>query len=115
MRTVLIVLAVTAVMMSGLAGCERESSLPKPKIDAKWSPPPRYDNYQQRCPVCGNQIDREQYVDVGTEEGKKRLFFDSEECIEKFKEDPDKYLEKYKSFRQQTEEKRGPSPFGGQQ
>lgn len=114
-RIALILLAVIVATMGGTVGCERESSAPKPKIKATWSPTARYDPYQQTCPVCGKGIKQGQYVDVETKEGKKRLFFDSEECIEKFNESPEKYLNKYKAFRQRAEEARGESPFGEQQ
>lgn len=115
MRVAFIVFGVAGLLLGATLGCDGNSSASKPKIKAGWSPTPRYDQYQTTCPVCGNGIKEEHYVDVETGEGSKRLYFDSEECVEKFKEDREKYLEKYKDFQEQTEEARPASPFGNQQ
>ena len=48
---------------------------------------------QTVCPVMGNKINKDVYVD---HEG-HRVYFCCEPCIEKFKADPDKYLKSMKS------------------
>ena len=49
----------------------------------------KYNPNQNRCPVCGEQpIKGEFYAD--TEQG--RVYFDKQECADKFKDDPQKYL-----------------------
>ncbi len=48
---------------------------------------------QTLCPVMGNEINKDVYVD---HEG-HRVYFCCEPCIEKFKADPDKYLKSMKS------------------
>ena len=47
-------------------------------------------NKQTTCPVLGGEIDKKFYVDhMG-----KRIYFCCEMCIDKFKEDPEKYMKK---------------------
>ena len=45
---------------------------------------------QSHCPIMGNPVDKEVYVDY---EG-KRIYFCCPPCIEKFKEDPEGYIKK---------------------
>jgi len=115
MKNALIVLAVILLTAFSVVSCDRDPSAGKPEIKGTWSPAAKYDPYQEACPVCGKGIDREHYVDVNTEDGDKQLFFCGEECIEKFSKDQEKYLSKYKDYKQRLQENRPSSPFGGQQ
>ena len=44
--------------------------------------------YQKHCPVCGNPISAE----VHTESTEERVYFDSEQCMQKWSENPDQYM-----------------------
>ena len=46
--------------------------------------------HQTTCPVMGGEIDKNVYVDY---QG-KRVFFCCKMCVDKFKEDPEKYMKK---------------------
>lgn len=59
---------------------------------------------QTACPVCGSPIQRDAYAD--TEKG--RVYFDSEDCVQKWRDTPDQY-------RQKLQDQAQPSPFGGGQ
>ena len=64
----------------------------------KWNP------NQNKCPVCeGQPIKGEFYVD--TDNG--RVYFDKQECVDKFKDDPQKFLQ------QQQQQMRGQYNSGG--
>ena len=59
------------------------------KEEAKAESPKKLKN-QTHCPVMGGEIDKEFYVDhMG-----KQIYFCCEMCIDKFKEDPEKYMKK---------------------
>ena len=61
----------------------------------------KYDNMQMECPVCGGKpIEGEFYAEVDG----KRIYFDNESCMTKFKEDPQKYLKDYKTYEEKMKE-----------
>lgn len=45
---------------------------------------------QTKCPVCGEPIKSE----VHTESKEERVYFDKQECLEKWKQNPQKYKQK---------------------
>lgn len=55
------------------------------------------DPMQANCLVCEEPVPRSRDISYTfpTEDGKKLVFFDKEECREKFAEDREKYLEDY--------------------
>ena len=59
---------------------------------------------QTACPVCGAAITRDAYVDAE----KGRVYFDSEDCVQKWRDNPDKH-------RANLDDQKQPSPFGGGQ
>jgi YHS domain-containing protein len=48
------------------------------------------DAAQVKCPVLGEKVDREVYVDYGG----RRIYFCCKPCVDKFKQDPAKYSKK---------------------
>ncbi len=59
----------------------------------------KYRQMQFRCPVCGQKgIKPEYHASVDG----KRIYFDRRKCMEKFKKNPGKYLEKYKKMLQES-------------
>ena len=47
---------------------------------------------QIECPVMGDPVDKDIYTDYNGE----KIYFCCEYCIDKFKEDPEKYMKKIK-------------------
>ncbi len=47
---------------------------------------------QTKCPVMGGDIDRSKYMDYKG----KRVYFCCAQCIEEFKKNPEKYMQKMK-------------------
>ena len=65
----------------------------------------KYDPMQYKCPVDGEQdLKEEYYAEV---DGQGRIYFDSEECMQKFKENPQQYLQDYQSVIEQMKRGRG--------
>jgi len=61
----------------------------------------KYDRSQYNCPVCqGQPIVADYYAEVDG----KRIYFDSEECEQKFKENPEEYVEGFQSVREKRME-----------
>lgn len=58
---------------------------------------------QVSCPVCDNPIDAEFH----TEDTKGRIYFDSRECLDKFRSDRDRYEQKLKKAMTEDEEEGG--------
>lgn len=53
----------------------------------------KYDPMQYKCPVDGEKdLKEEFYAEV---DNKGRIYFDSKDCMQKFKENPQQYLEDY--------------------
>jgi YHS domain-containing protein len=87
--------ASVVVLAFGVAGCgsnsgnggEPESFLPAGNIGdgAKPMNPQQID-----CPVCGQSIDPK----IHTKSEKKRVYFDSKNCLKKYTQNPDTYREK---------------------
>ena len=48
----------------------------------------KYNPNQRMCPVCGKSIKPEYYIDLD----KGRLYFNSEECLKKFKKNKSQYM-----------------------
>ena len=62
----------------------------------------KYDQMQYRCPVCGKTgISADYYATVKG----RRIYFDSQHCREKFKENPEQYLERYRKMTQEAMER----------
>ena len=64
----------------------------KVKAEAKTAAIEKMEPNQTKCPVMGNAINKEIFVE---HEG-QRIFFCCQACADKFKKDPEKYLEKMK-------------------
>ena len=83
MKTIIIgVVATTAVLFT--SGC---LCLP---LCARMMKSSKSDDKQTVCPVTGEKINEEIFVDHAD----GRIYFCSEDCPEKFEEDPETYLEK---------------------
>ena len=66
---------------------------------------PKYFPEQRACPVCGKgPLFETHHVDVDG----KRIYFDSEECVEKFKENKSQYVSKIDKRKEQAESPIGP-------
>ena len=112
MRSIMIILAVGAALSLAVAGCgqggggegESQDIISALQIQDGSTP---YNERQFTCPVCGGKpISPDYYADVNG----KRIYFDKEECAEKFKQDPETHL---KQYRQEMMKSMG-GPQGGQ-
>jgi len=57
----------------------------------------KYDPMQVSCPVCDTQsISGDYYADVDG----KRIYFDKQECEDKFKENPQQYLQDFQTYKE---------------
>ncbi len=100
MKKLLAILAVAVLICGGMVGCGEQSGgngdgggktvvARRIQDGAK-----KLDQFQVTCPVCnGKPIKKDLYHDV--EEGPRqgRVYFDKEECLKKFKENPSEYLQ----------------------
>ncbi len=96
MKKIYVLVVVLAAACFVVSGCGKEKdgggAAPKtlPRADAILDGEPKYFKYQEQCPVCGaDRMSPKHYADV---EG-KRIYFDSQECVEKFKKNQSKYLQ----------------------
>ena len=102
-RNVLFALGAAVLTVALFAGCGGGDEKPKGHLvagginDGGHAAIPA----QTKCPVCDAPIKRDVYAD--TDEG--RVYFDSEECLQKWNENPDEYRDKLQDQEQ-------PSPFG---
>jgi len=84
MKTIIITLVITLIMVSGIA-CKEKSDLgekpPSAAVDTEMTA-------QTVCPVMGGPIDKSFYTDY---EG-RRVYFCCQACVDAFKKDPQKYL-----------------------
>lgn len=61
----------------------------------------KFDKMQTECPVDGGTpIKGDYYAEVDG----KRIYFDSEECMNTFKENKQKYLDQYQTYEEQMQE-----------
>jgi YHS domain-containing protein len=82
----IVLLVGVAVMALGvIGGCKKETPQPAPKAPAAAT-----EIAQKLCPVMGDPINPEIYVDY---QG-RRIYFCCSMCPETFKKDPEKYLKK---------------------
>lgn len=98
MRKFLVGVAVAVLLCVGLMGCEPESG-----VEAKQEAPPNAASFkddqrafydmQMECPVCGGQPIKQEF-NVDTNEG--RVYFDKQECQDKFEQDQQKHMKAYK-------------------
>ena len=94
---------VAALMLCGLMmGCGQSGpSASQEGPPAAWSVQdgaPKFYEEQITCPVCGESpIKGEYYADVGS--AKLRVYFDSQECLDTFNEDPQKYIQEWEQRR----------------
>jgi len=88
-------------MVSGLmvaGGCGRQEAVPTPaptpgvSTEAVKEPAPAAETQiaQKLCPVMGQPINKEFYVDY---QG-RRIYFCCQMCVDTFKKDPEKYVKK---------------------
>ena len=75
---------------------------------------PKYYDEQKACPVCGGEPIKE---DIHAEYQMKRIYFDKDECAQKFQESPQEYIQKWmervqKEQQEQAEEMRRQSEGG---
>ena len=91
-----IVFIFAGVLLIGLvvlSGCKKKSE-PAASIDVKEIASAAIE--QTACPIMGNAINK----DVFTEYKGKKVYFCCAMCIDKFKENPEKYLAKLPQFKQ---------------
>lgn len=97
MKKVLLCVAVAALMGAVFAGCDggsggSEEYSEKPVMEMHPGEK-KYDFQQYECPVCGGHALKEElYSEV---DDKGRIYFDKEECKNKFDSSPQKYLDQY--------------------
>ena len=96
MRGFVILTVLVAVLAMGFAGCgqeaydDTESGIQFAATIEDGAD--KYDPNQYACPVCdGQPISGDFYVD--TDNG--RVYFDKQECADKFEENPQQYLQQY--------------------
>lgn len=89
-------LLLVGLACGALGGCgESSPEDPDPRATAVRQPAPPYDSDQVVCPVCGRGIDKEYHADVDTPKGRRRFYFDKQECAGKFNQAPRRYRENY--------------------
>ena len=104
MKKLLVTLALAAFVSLTLGGCGGSSQEADPEgegyqvsamqIDDGATP---WDQMQYMCPVTGDPIKPEHYVDY---QG-KRIYFSSEEAAKKFKGNEDNYIQNYRQMMRQ--------------
>jgi len=103
-KIVFLCLVMVAVVFSaGIAGCGSRSGGTGGSRAAKTfeDGADKYDPMQMRCPVCDSQpLNADYYADVDG----KRIYFDKQECMEKFKQNTEQYLKKFKTYKQRMKE-----------
>lgn len=100
-------LAAVAVLAFTLAGCGQggssqvgEPTKGNPAAAQLRDTAPNWYDGQMKCPVCGGQpLKKEHYADV---QG-GRVYMDKEECVQEFKQDKEKYMQK---LREQVQQQR---------
>ena len=89
----LAVVVVTVLVLSGCNGNDEHehaaSAVPSETAPPE-APPQTAEIAQKLCPVMGNPIDKDIYVDHNG----RRVYFCCEMCVEQFKKEPEKYLKK---------------------
>lgn len=97
MTRLLVVIAISGIVCAGLPGCTGEngpatSGAPPRAAGTIDDGAPKFFVGQIECPVCGGvPIKAGHHVEVDGE----RLYFDRAECVDKFRENRRKYIEKY--------------------
>ena len=101
MKKLLMTLVIGALLSVGFVGCGDEGGGDAQASGGKTVVARRiqdgakkFNQFQLRCPVCkGKPIKGEFHYDL--EEGRQqgRVYFDKKECVEKFKQNPSKYLQ----------------------
>ncbi len=96
-----LIMLVGAVLISGMAGCGEADRASGPELGAAAktfdSDVPPMNPEQKACPVCGNAIKENVYVDVDDEGTTKRIYFDSDQCKQLFQQNMETELMKFKS------------------
>ncbi len=85
-KILILVMAVTVAVSFSLVSCSKDGSETMEKEKITYGD----ESGQTTCPVMDNPVNKDVYVDY---EG-KRIYFCCEGCIETFKENPEKYMEK---------------------
>lgn len=98
--TALLILLVGAVMIGGMVGCGG-SEPGGPELGAAassfQSDVPPMNPEQKACPVCGNAIAEDVYLDVDDGGTTKRIYFDKEQCKNTFDQNKATELRKFKA------------------
>lgn len=98
MRFATIAAAVLALAGLALVGCGDVSAPSEAKpMQARQidDGAEKYSPMQIKCPVCNTQ---ELSADIHSDVDGKRVYFDKEECKQKFDQDPQQYLEQWKTY-----------------
>ena len=79
---------------------QRQLSMVTPLIEASSNHP-----IQTKCPVTGNDVDRSFFEGRTGDENNPsiKVYFCCDKCIDKFKENPDRYLKKLEDMKQPVE------------
>jgi len=105
MKKLLIGIAAIVLMVGFAAGCGPSggdgggSGGKRPDIPARSieDGAEKYDPFQAQCPVCGSPIYADHHAEVEQDGQSARIYFDKEECVQKFEQNPEEYLQDYTS------------------
>ncbi len=96
-----LILLVGAVMAGSLVGCGGSSEPQGPELGAAAktfeSDVAPMNPDQKACPVCGNAIKEDVYVDVKANGETKRIYFDKKQCKQVFQQNKETQLKRFKA------------------
>ncbi len=98
MRFTIVAAVALALAGVGLVGCGNGSGPAEAKpMQARQidDGAEKYSPMQVKCPVCKTQ---ELAAEIHSDVDGKRVYFDKEECKQKFDQDPQKYLDQWKTY-----------------
>lgn len=105
MKHVALAVIAVALIFAVTTSCGKGPSFEEdgPPAAYLWHPEvPKVKEDQTHCPVCGETpLKKELHTDVGAG---FRIYFDKQECLDKFKENPEEGLKKFKQQVQEREE-----------
>jgi len=104
MKKAIAVLVAAGLLLGVGFGCGGDSGSAmdadvKPAMDIQ-DDAEKYDPYQIECPVCGQKPIK---ADLYSEADGRRIYFDREECVSKFEENPQQYLDEYQKRRMEQQ------------
>ena len=107
----IVAVGIVALLAAGFVGCGGDSgpqTSGPPIADSFDDGAPKLLPMQEECPVCGSTpIKQEFYVDRRS----GRVYFNKQECVDKFKQNPDQYMKKI--HEQERQMFPGAPPGGG--